>query len=158
MSCRLTWPMHGPPSEVTEGCCHQLNYLCTSLPCIWIQAPLALPPPVIQSTCWQWELSCTDPAPPEDLPVHGNSSSSASFSGLLCIATVAQSTCCVYSGWLDPIQLPRKTLPWEQTWKSMFQKDLLWLEKSQRAGVAKSLGQHSEKSMQQKSPFPLWLG
>lgn len=73
MSCRLTWPMHGPPSEVSEGCCHQLNYLCTSLPCIWIQAPLALPPPVIQSTCWQWELSCTDPAPPEDLPVHGNS-------------------------------------------------------------------------------------
>ena len=36
----------------------------------------------------------------------------------------------------------------------MFQKDLSCLEKKQRAGVAKSLGQQPEKSMQQKLPFP----
>lgn len=43
------------------------------LSCIRIQTSLALSPAVIQSTCWQWELSCTDSAPPEDSTVHGNS-------------------------------------------------------------------------------------
>lgn len=54
--------------------------------------------------------------------------------------------------WLTLTQLPRKTLQWKS--KDQIQKDLLWLEKSQRDGVAKNFGQQSEKSMWQKLHFP----